>query len=74
MPYLNSGNAEFRSMVSATLEEVFRADKKGEVSHAIVKQVKHTWIFSNKRFTVLLGVTELYTYQEMFSGKLALQF
>ena len=39
VPYLNSGNAEFRTLVASTLEEVFRGDKKGEVSFAIVKQV-----------------------------------
>lgn len=42
VPYLNSSNVEFRNMVSSTLEEVFRGDKKGEVSFAIVKQVKLT--------------------------------
>ena len=40
VPYLNSGKADFRSIISKTLEDVFRSDKRGEVSFAIVKQVR----------------------------------
>ena len=41
VPFLNASDTEVRRIVSEGLKHVFSNDKRGEVSHAIVKKINH---------------------------------
>jgi len=41
VPYLSSGLAQLRSIALESLQALFRADKRGEISHVVIKKINH---------------------------------